>query len=47
MESKLNVVSTEDEKYEFVIMAASGKLTFEEIKDWITSSVQPDKPQKT
>jgi len=35
LEHNLTVRATENEKYDFVIKAASGKFTFEEIKAWI------------
>ena len=39
-ESNLNLISTEDDKYDFVIMSASGRLSFDEIKRWITSRIR-------
>jgi death on curing protein len=39
-ESDLDLVSDEDDKYDFVIMAASGKLSFDDVRDWIASRVQ-------
>jgi death on curing protein len=39
-ENNLDIVSTEDEKYDFVIIAATGKLSFDEIREWIKSKLQ-------
>jgi death-on-curing protein len=39
-ESNLSLVSDEDDKYDFVILAASGKISFKEIRDWIASRLQ-------
>lgn len=39
-ENDLDIVSTENEKYDFVIMTASGKLSFDEIREWIRSKLQ-------
>jgi death on curing protein len=39
-ENNLNLVLGEDDKYNFVIMAASGKISFDEIRDWIASRLQ-------
>ncbi|MGK7389402.1 MAG: type II toxin-antitoxin system death-on-curing family toxin [Candidatus Cyclobacteriaceae bacterium M2_1C_046] len=35
----VDIVASEDEKYDFVISIASGKFTFEQIKDWIELKV--------
>ncbi|MCG8320660.1 MAG: type II toxin-antitoxin system death-on-curing family toxin [Cytophagales bacterium] len=35
MNSELDIVSKEEEKYEFVIKTASGELTIEQVKKWI------------
>ncbi|MEP2667616.1 MAG: type II toxin-antitoxin system death-on-curing family toxin [Cyclobacteriaceae bacterium] len=40
MEHKTDIVGSENEKYNFVIKAASGELTFDQIKDWITNSIK-------
>jgi death on curing protein len=39
-ENNLDIVSAEDEKYDFVLMAASGKLSFDEMREWIRSKLQ-------
>ena len=36
-EGTLDIVATEEEKFEFVIQCAQGTKTFHEIKDWIKS----------
>jgi death on curing protein len=35
----LDIVATEDDKYDFVIKSAQGQMTFDEIKTWITSKL--------
>ena len=35
MEDDLDIQATEDEKYDFVIQIADGRLDFEQIKQWI------------
>lgn len=40
LEAGLDLRSTENEKYEFVIQSASGKLSFQEIKEWLSDSVE-------
>ena len=38
LESNVVISSTQDNKYDFVIQAATGKLSFVEIKNWIQSN---------
>ena len=40
MNSGLDIVSSEEEKYEFVIKTASGKLTIDEVKKWIGDHIK-------
>lgn len=40
MEHQTDIVEGENKKYTFVIEAASGELTFDQIKDWIASRVK-------
>ena len=40
----MDIEATQEEKYKFVIDIASGKLKFEEIRDWIKSKVIEAKP---
>jgi len=35
MENQVDIQASEDEKYEFVLKIAEGRLNFEEIKSWI------------
>jgi len=35
LENNMDIVATQKEKYNFVISAASGKLSFDEISEWI------------
>jgi len=35
MENQVDIQASEEEKYEFVIKIAEGRLNFEEIKSWI------------
>jgi hypothetical protein len=39
-ENKLDINVGQNEKYEFVIKAAKGELTFDNIKDWIEKNVK-------
>jgi prophage maintenance system killer protein len=39
-ENKLDLKAGQNEKYEFVIKAAKGELTFDNIKDWIEKNVK-------
>lgn len=39
LESDLDIESTEDDKYEFVIEIASGRLDFDGIKDWLVQRI--------
>jgi death on curing protein len=36
----LDIYSTEDDKYDFVILIAGGKLSFDEIRNWIESRMK-------
>jgi death-on-curing protein len=47
-ENKLDIHVGQDEKYEFVIKAAKGELTFDNIKDWIEKNVdlEGNEPQQ-
>jgi death-on-curing protein len=36
----LDIYSTEDDKYDFVILIAEGKLSFDEIRNWIESRMK-------
>ena len=40
----MDIEATQEEKYQFVIDIASGKLKFEEIRNWIKSKVIEAKP---
>ncbi|MDN5212991.1 type II toxin-antitoxin system death-on-curing family toxin [Fulvivirgaceae bacterium BMA12] len=40
MHSGLDIVSNEEEKYEFVIKTASGELTIEQVKKWINDHLK-------
>lgn len=40
MNSGLDIVSSEEEKYEFVIKTASGKLMIDEVKKWIGDHIK-------
>jgi len=35
LENQLDIIATQEEKYNFVIAASTGTFRFEEIKDWI------------
>lgn len=37
LDEKLDILATEDEKYDMTIAASIGNIRFEEIKDWIIS----------
>lgn len=39
-ESNLILISDEDDKYDFVILAASGKISFDEKRAWISLRLQ-------
>jgi len=41
LEHNLHIEAAEDDKYDFVIKAACGELTFEEIKTWIQLNTKP------
>lgn len=44
--NNLDIKAHQDEKYEFVISAARGEIRFEQIKEWLTSHIQPgNEPQ--
>jgi death-on-curing protein len=38
-EYKIDIKTSENKKYQFVIAAASGKLSFEQISNWITNHI--------
>lgn len=40
MQNGKDIFATEEEKYQFIIQIASGKLDFEEIKAWISSNIK-------
>lgn len=45
-ENNLDIKATQDEKYEFVIMAARGEIRFDQIKEWLTNHIEPgNEPQ--
>lgn len=45
-ENNLDIKATQDEKYEFVISAARGEIRFDQIKEWLTSHIEPgNEPQ--
>jgi hypothetical protein len=39
-ESAIDISAAENDKYEFVVKAASGQLTIDEIKAWIKSKLK-------
>ena len=40
MESYVDINTDQDTKYEFVISAAKGELTFDDIKNWIEKNLK-------
>jgi len=40
MNSRMDIIATEEEKYKFIIQIASGELDFDEIKAWIGSKIK-------
>ncbi|MBK8550175.1 MAG: type II toxin-antitoxin system death-on-curing family toxin [Ignavibacteria bacterium] len=40
LENGLDIVASQDEKYDFVISIASGKFSFEEIKNWLENKIR-------
>ena len=38
---KIDIKATQDQKYEFVIQIASGKVDFEKIKTWLNEKITP------
>jgi len=41
LENSLDILATQEEKYDFVISASKGEFRFEEIKEWLQSHVNP------
>jgi death-on-curing protein len=42
LKSNLDIDATEDDKYDFVIKIAEGKLNFDEIKSWIEENLEKE-----